>query len=185
MPEALAAWIHGGYAQTELGHGSNVQGIETTATFDQKSDSFIVHTPHVRAYKFWPGDLGYFATHVILMARLIVGENDLGPHAFIVKIRDCQTHKPLPGIDVGDIGLKFGFNQKDNGYLGFTNYKIPWENMLMKYSSLSKEGKYQIEGDPQMLYVVLLEGRISILKYSGYNLSKALTIAIWYAVVRT
>jgi len=48
----------------------------------------------------------------------------------------------------------------------------------MKYSSLSKEGKYQIEGDPQMLYVVLLEGRISILKYSGYNLSKALTIAI-------
>lgn len=34
MPEALAAWIHGAYAQTELGHGSNVQGIETTATFD-------------------------------------------------------------------------------------------------------------------------------------------------------
>lgn len=36
-----------------------------------------------------------------------------------------------------------------------------------------------------MLYVVLLEGRIQILKFSGYYLSKALTIAIRYAVVRT
>ena len=91
----------------------------------------------------------------------------------------------MPGVDVGDIGIKFGFNYKDNGYLGFNQYKIPRENMLMKYSSLSKDGKYSIEGDPQMLYVVLLEGRINILKYSGYNLSKALTIAIRYAVVRT
>ena len=47
MPDALAARIHGGYALTELGHGSNAQGIETLATFDKQSDSFIIHTPHV------------------------------------------------------------------------------------------------------------------------------------------
>lgn len=30
---------------TELGHGSNVAGLETTATFDSDSDEFIINTP--------------------------------------------------------------------------------------------------------------------------------------------
>jgi len=46
------------------------------------------------------------------------------------QIRD-KDHKPLPGIEVGDIGNKFGFNMKDNGFLGFKNFRIPRENMLM------------------------------------------------------
>lgn len=33
---------------------------------------------------------------------------DYGPHGFVVQIRDMDTHKPLPGITVGDIGPKFG-----------------------------------------------------------------------------
>lgn len=37
--------IIGCYAQTELGHGSNVQGLETTATFDPKTDEFVIHSP--------------------------------------------------------------------------------------------------------------------------------------------
>jgi acyl-CoA oxidase len=116
----------------------------------------------------------------LVFARLILEGNDYGPHIFITPIRDMKTHKPFPGIDIGDIGVKFGFNMKDNGYLAFDHYKVPRDNMLMKYSSVSKEGVYSLspDNDPAMLYVVLLEGRINILKYSGYNLSKALTIAI-------
>ena len=38
----------------------------------------------------------------------ILGVQDYGPHGFIVQIRDMDTHKPLPGIIVGDIGPKFG-----------------------------------------------------------------------------
>jgi acyl-CoA oxidase len=96
-----------------------------------------------------------------------------------------KTHKPLPGIDVGDIGMKFGFNMKDNGYLGFDHFRIPRENMLMRYTSLNKEGEYNIESDPTLLYTVILNGRIDILKSAPYTLSKALTIAIRYACVRT
>ena len=33
---------------------------------------------------------------------------DYGPHGFIVQIRDLDTHKPLLGIKIGDIGPKFG-----------------------------------------------------------------------------
>lgn len=51
------------------------------------------------------------------MARLFIKGRDYGPHAFVLPIRDMQTHEPLPGIDVGDIGPKFGYNGVDNGYV--------------------------------------------------------------------
>jgi len=81
------------------------------------------------------------------LAWLILDGNDYGPHVFIAPIRDLKTHKPFPGLDIGDIGVKFGFNMKDNGYLGFTNYKIPRDNLLMKYSSVSKDGEYKLSSD--------------------------------------
>jgi acyl-CoA oxidase len=43
--------IIGTYAQTELGHGSNVQGLETTATFDPSTDEFIMHSPTLTSSK--------------------------------------------------------------------------------------------------------------------------------------
>ena len=33
----------------------------------------------------------------------------MGIQAFYVPIRDIETHRPLPGIEIGDIGPKFGF----------------------------------------------------------------------------
>jgi acyl-CoA oxidase len=50
--------IIGCYAQTELGHGSNVAGLETTATLDKATDEFVIHTPTIKATKYWPGSLG-------------------------------------------------------------------------------------------------------------------------------
>ncbi|KAF6165355.1 hypothetical protein GIB67_018799 [Kingdonia uniflora] len=49
--------IIGCYAQTELGHGSNVQGLETTATFDPKYDEFIINSPTLTSSKWWPEGL--------------------------------------------------------------------------------------------------------------------------------
>ena len=40
---------YGCFGMTEMGHGSNVQGLETTATFSVETDEFILHTPTVRA----------------------------------------------------------------------------------------------------------------------------------------
>ena len=59
----------GCYAQTELGHGSNVAGLETTATLDLKTDEFIIHSPTVTSTKFWPGSLGLWANHAIVFAQ--------------------------------------------------------------------------------------------------------------------
>ncbi|KAI5289625.1 fatty-acyl coenzyme A oxidase [Ascosphaera aggregata] len=99
----------GCYAQTELGHGSNVRGLETTATWDPCDRTFIIHSPSLTASKWWIGSLGKAANHAIVMAQLIVEGKSYGPHQFIVQIRDLKTHRPLENIYVGDVGPKFGY----------------------------------------------------------------------------
>ena len=96
--------IIGCYAQTEVGHGSNVSGLETMATLDTKTDEFVIHTPTVKATKFWPGTLGRHATHAIIFAQLIVDENNFGVQPFMVPIRSLENHQAFPGVSVGDIG---------------------------------------------------------------------------------
>lgn len=98
--------IIGCYAQTELSHGSNVRGLETTATWSE--DGFLVHSPSLTACKWWIGTLGRTANHALIMAQLIIKGKNYGPHTFVVRIRD-DNHEPLPGIYVGDIGPKFGY----------------------------------------------------------------------------
>lgn len=56
---------------------------------------------------------GRTANYAIVYARLLVHGQDLGIHNFMVQIRDLQTHKPMPGVEVGDIGPKIGYNNQD------------------------------------------------------------------------
>lgn len=47
--------IIGAYAQTEMGHGTFIRGLETTATFDAQTQEFVLHSPTPSSYKWWPG----------------------------------------------------------------------------------------------------------------------------------
>ena len=87
------------------------------------------------------------------MAQLILDGKNHGPHAFIVPIRDLKTHKPLPGVTVGDVGPKFGLNTLDNGFVLFDNVRIPHDNMLAKYSHVVKAtGSYECPPNAKMAY---------------------------------
>ena len=101
--------IIGCYAQTELGHGSNVRGLETTATWNPEDKTFTIHSPHLTASKWWIGSLGRTANHAVVMAQLMISGKSYGPHPFVVQIRDLKTHEPLENVHVGDIGPKFGY----------------------------------------------------------------------------
>lgn len=111
--------ILGCYAQTEIGHGSNVAALETTATLDKSTDEFVIHTPSISATKYWPGDLGRFSSHAIVFARLIIDGDDNGVQPFMVQIRDVDSWKILPGVNCGDLGPKIGYSSKDNGWCSF------------------------------------------------------------------
>lgn len=101
--------IIGCYAQTELAHGSNVRGLETTATWSPEDKTFIIHSPALTSAKWWIGSLGRTANYALVMAQLIIKGKNYGPHTFVVPVRDLQTHEPLEGVFVGDIGPKFGY----------------------------------------------------------------------------
>lgn len=80
LPKCLDLSVIGCYAQTELGHGSNVQGLETTATFDIKDQSFVINSPTLTSAKWWVGGLGTVANHAVVQAQLILPDKDYGPH---------------------------------------------------------------------------------------------------------
>jgi len=92
VPLANNLKIHGCYAQTEIGHGTNVGGLETTATFDKVTDEFVIDTPTITATKWWPGEMGTLANYALVFAQLIIEDdgdkNTYGVVPFIVQIRD-------------------------------------------------------------------------------------------------
>ncbi len=185
LEPTLRMEIIGTYAQTEMAHGSDVRSLETTATLDLNTDEFIINSPTLTSTKWWPGELGIVANHVVCMAQLIIKDKKHGIHGFIVPIRDLETNKTLPGIEAGDIGEKFGFNTKDNGYLRFDQVRIPRENMLMKYAKVNKEGEFSRKGNERVGYAVMMQIRNHIGFGSWKALSHALTIAVRYSLVRT
>lgn len=177
--------IIGCYAQTELGHGSNVRGLETTATWNADDKTFTLHSPHLTASKWWIGSLGKAANYAVVMAQLYIGGKNYGPHPFVAQIRDLKTHQPLPNIHVGDIGPKFGYNTMDNGFLLFKNVKIPHENMLARFSRIEPStNKYVRPSNPSLIYGTLTYIRSSIVLQSGSVLARGVTIASRYCAVR-
>ena len=51
--------------------------------------------------------------------------DDYGIQPFIVQIRDRDTHKHMPGVKTGEIGPKFGYQAKDNGWMTLDKVRIP------------------------------------------------------------
>lgn len=175
----------GCYAQTELGHGSNVRGLETTATWNAEDKTFTIHSPHLTASKWWIGSLGKTANHAVVMAQLIINGKPHGPHPFVVQIRDMKTHQTLENIHVGDIGPKFGYNTMDNGFVLFNNVKIPHVNMLSRFSGVDpKTSKYVRPANPSLIYGTLTYIRSTIVLQAGSTLARGVTIATRYCAVR-
>lgn len=169
---------------TELGHGSNVAGLETTATFDPATDEFIIHSPSLTSTKFWIGGAAESATHSVVFANLIVKGKNYGVKPFVVQLRDQKTYELLPGINIGDCGHKMGRNEIDNGWIKFTFVRIPRTNMLMRYTQVKADGTVAEPPISQLAYGALLFGRTCIIRESAEMAKKALVIAIRYAAVR-
>ncbi|XP_033231258.1 peroxisomal acyl-coenzyme A oxidase 3 [Belonocnema kinseyi] len=180
----------GGFSLTEIAHGTNVKGMQTTATYDLKTESFILHTPNFQAAKCWAGILGNTATHAIVYAQLITPDNiNHGLHPFIVPVRNPKTFLTYPGVIVGDMGEKLGLNGLDNGFMIFNQYSIPRINLLNKNADVNEEGKYvaRIKDENKRFGAslgALSGGRVGITGLCAIYLTTALIIAIRYCASR-
>ncbi|KAI9259026.1 acyl-CoA dehydrogenase/oxidase C-terminal [Phascolomyces articulosus] len=182
---ALRHEIIGCYAQTELGHGSNIQGLETTATYIPETNEFEIHSPHLTSSKWWIGTLGKTANYAVVMARLMIHGKDYGPHPFCVQIRSLEDHRPLPGITVGDIGPKFGYNTIDNGFMMFNHYRVPHIAFLAKFTQVKPgTGEYVKPVNARLSYGTMVLTRAGIVNGSGLVLARGATVAIRYSAIR-
>jgi len=185
----------GCYAQTELGHGSNVRGLETTATFlsegngGQKGGSWVINSPTVTSLKFWPGTLGRTCNHAMVVARLVDGSGkDHGVHNFLVRTRRDEDHSLMPGVTTGDIGPKIGYNNMDNGFAKFDKVLIPRRNMFMRFTTVDEDGVYRTgnasDAASKVAYITMMQVRSFIIEAAGKSLARACIIAVRYSVVR-
>ena len=177
--------LPGCFAMTETGHGSNVRGIETTATYEHKTRNFVVNTPNESAKKEYIGNAAVHGHMATTFAKLILDGKDYGVSAFLVPLRN-KNGTSITGVTIEDCGRKMGLNGVDNGKIHFDHVTIPYENLLDRFASVTTNGKFDspIASDNRRFFTMLgtlVGGRIGIPR-SGLSASKSgLTIAIRYS----
>jgi acyl-CoA oxidase len=188
LADIASVELPGCFAMTETGHGSNVQALGTTATYDSETKEFVVHTPDDDARKDYIGNAARDGRVAVVFAQLIAGGEERGVHALLVPLRD-EHGGPLPGVRIEDCGPKLGLNGVDNGRLWFDNVRVPRENLLDRYAQVAPDGTYTspIENSTKRFFTMLgtlIQGRISVCGASISASKVALTIAIRRALER-
>ena len=185
LPATAKCDLLGCFAMTEIGHGSNVRELETTATYDPATGTFDLHSPTFTAGKNYIGNAGQHGTVATVFAQLETNGERHGVHAFVVSLRDADGH-PLPGIRLEDNGQKLGLNGVDNGRIWFDHVRVPRVEMLDKFAQVAADGTYEstIKNPAARFFTTLgtlVGGRVSV-GHSALSIAKTgLAIAVRYA----
>ncbi|NWN87132.1 MAG: acyl-CoA dehydrogenase family protein [Micrococcaceae bacterium] len=184
LPGVLNLELPGVYAMTEIGHGSDVGNIDTTATYIPENDEFEIHTPFKAAWKEFLGNAAVHGKAAVVFAQLITQNVNYGVHAFFVPLRDDDGNF-LPGVGGEDDGFKGGLNGVDNGRLHFTQVRIPRTNLLNKLGDVDDTGKYStsIPSSGRRFFTMLgalVQGRVSLATTAANASALALTGAVSY-----
>ncbi|MEK4240751.1 acyl-CoA dehydrogenase [Janibacter sp. FSL W8-0316] len=189
LPGMADLSLPGCFAMTETGHGSDVQSILTTATYDPETDELVVHSPSPAARKDYIGGAARDARLAAVFAQLVVGEEQHGVHCVLVPLRD-ESGQPMPGVTIGDCGTKLGLKGVDNGRLMFDQVRVPRANLLNKYGDIDDQGRYSspIESVNRRFFTMLgtlVRGRVTVAAGAGAATRSALTLAVRYGLQRT
>ncbi|GAA1120956.1 acyl-CoA dehydrogenase [Citricoccus alkalitolerans] len=184
LPAVMSLEVPGAFAMTEIGHGSDVSSLATTATYVPETDEFEIHTPFKAAWKEFLGNAALHGKAAVVFAQLITRGVNHGVHAFYVPLRDAAGDF-LPGIGGEDDGYKGGLNGIDNGRLHFDHVRIPRTNLLNRYGSVDEKGGYSsdIASPGRRFFTMigtLVQGRVSLALSGASASALALTGAITY-----
>ena len=209
-PEQHAAWLPptgsgellGCFAMTEVGHGSDVQSLETTATYDAATGEFVIDSPTRSSTKTYIGNAARDGQMAVVFAQLITPDDDSLPdgiedddpthrgiHALVVPIRD-ETGQPMPGVTLGDNGAKGGLPGVDNGTISFDAVRVPRGNLLDRFGAVDAQGVYSspIDSPGRRFFTMLgtlVRGRVSVGGGASSAARAGLTIATRYAAQRS
>ncbi|MGH8970936.1 MAG: acyl-CoA dehydrogenase [Actinomycetes bacterium] len=185
LPGILSYDLPGCFAMTETGHGSDVQSVGTTATYDRVAEEFVVTTPGPAARKDYIGNAARDGRIAVVFAQLVTDAGSHGVHALMVPIRD-EDGRPCDGVEIEDNGQKAGLNGVDNGRLTFHDVRVPRTALLNRYGDVAADGTYSspIENENRRFFTMLgtlIQGRISVAGGGGSAAKTALNIAVRYA----
>ncbi|MCV7027657.1 acyl-CoA dehydrogenase family protein [Mycobacterium sherrisii] len=192
VPKIISLELRGCFAMTETGHGSDVQSLETTATYDPETQEFIVDSPTPTARKDYIGGAAETATMAAVFAQLITSQDgkpvNHGVHCLLVPIRDDDGND-LPGVTTSDCEYKGGLPGVDNGRIVFDHVRVPRENLLNKYGDVAPDGTYSspIDNPNRRFFTMLgtlIRGRVTVGGSAGGAARVALDIATRYALQR-
>lgn len=192
VPKIISLELRGCFAMTETGHGSDVQSLETTATYDPENQEFIIDSPTPTARKDYIGGAAETATMAAVFAQLITSEDgkpvNHGVHCVLVPIRDDDGND-LPGVTTSDCEYKGGLPGVDNGRIIFDHVRVPRENLLNKYGDVAPDGTYSspIDNPNRRFFTMLgtlIRGRVTVGGSAGGAARVALDIATRYALQR-
>jgi acyl-CoA oxidase len=188
LREIASLELPGCFAMTEAGHGSDVQQLQTTATYDADMDEFVIETPADQDHKEYIGNAACHGRMAAVFAQLIVGGECRGVHALVVGLRDLDGSL-RDGIRIEDCGEKMGLNGVDNGRIWFNAVRVPREALLNRYGDVSARGEYSspIENPGRRFFTMLgtlVQGRVCISGASVSAAKSALTIAVRYGLRR-
>ncbi|WP_067480353.1 acyl-CoA dehydrogenase family protein [Nocardia amamiensis] len=188
IEQLISLDLLGCFAMTESGHGSDVANLETTATYDPRTEEFVVHSPTPSARKDYIGGAAEHARMAAVFAQLMTQGENQGVHCLLVPIRD-ENGADLPGVTTIDDGLKGGLPGVDNGRIAFDHVRVPRENLLNRYADVAPDGTYSSDIDnPSRRFFTtlgtLVRGRVSVGGAAAAGARVALSIAVRYALKR-
>lgn len=188
LPGIMDLSVPGAFAMTEIGHGSDVSAIGTTATYDPQTEEFVLHTPFRAATKEFLGNAALHGKDAVVFAQLITNGVNHGVHCFYAHLRD-DNGEMLPGVSSEDDGLKGGLNGIDNGRLTFDQVRIPRDYLLNRYADVAPDGTYSspIASPGRRFFTMLgtlVQGRVSLDGSSVVAAKIGLAAALRYAEQR-
>ncbi|HYH30604.1 MAG TPA: acyl-CoA dehydrogenase family protein, partial [Pseudonocardia sp.] len=105
LPGVMDLSLPGCFAMTETGHGSDVQSVHTTATYDPGTGEFVIDTPTASARKDYIGNAARDGRMAAVFVQLYSGGERHGVHAVLVPLRG-DDGEVLPGVEITDDGHK-------------------------------------------------------------------------------